>query len=338
MISTKDIFNSNDIPVWFMRQAGRYMKEYHKIKNNFSSFFDMCKNTQAVKEITLLPIKEFNFDAGIIFSDILIILECLDIQVDFKAGTGPVINNKNINKIFEKKKQVIDFKRINSVYKSIEITKKSFLELKKPLIGFSGAPWTVAAYLIEGIISKDLIKARDLAYRNPQFLKKIINLLSDIIIEHLTFQIKAGVDIIQLFDTHSNVLDYEGFRYYSIDPAVKICKEIKKRYPSIPISYFSKNTNLRLNKLFDYIDIINFNSSIRMKDYIDELPKNIVFQGNLDPVKLVVGGDEMRRTILEILKDMHNKEFIFNLGHGVLPQTPTENVHNCLKIIKGFKN
>ena len=195
----------------------------------------------------------------------------------------------------------------------------------------------MAAYLIEGNLTKDLIKVRETAYKDPQLMNNIINLLSEIIIEHLSSQVKNGADIIQIFDTHSNILDYISMERYSIEPIKKICKEIKKRHPKTPISYFSKNVNFNLKDLYEYIDIVSFSSSVRMRDYINILPEKIVFQGNLDPVKLLVGGKEMRKNVMEILKDMESKEFIFNLGHGILPQTSRENVQECINLIRDFK-
>jgi len=336
--NTKSFFDFSLTPVWFMRQAGRYMNEYNDIKKQFSSFFEMCKNVNAVTDITLLPIKKFNFDAGIIFSDILIILECLDIKVEFLPNKGPVVDNRKLKNIFHDKVYKINYEKLSPVYESIKKVKTNLRNLNKPLIGFAGAPWTVAAYLLEGNLTKDLIKARKIAYKDPQLMNNIIDLLSEIIVEHLTLQIKNGADIIQIFDTHSNILDYNALERYSIEPIKKICKEVKKRYPNTPISYFSKNVNFNLKNLYEYIDIISFSSAVRMRDYINILPKSIVFQGNLDPAKLLVGGKEMEKNVLEILRDMESKDLIFNLGHGILPQTPMENVQECINLIREFRN
>ena len=334
----EDLFNFDKPPVWFMRQAGRYMYEYNLIKSNFSNFFDMCRNVKAVKEITLLPVKKFDFDAAIIFSDILIILECLDVNVEFISGIGPVVDNKNIYKIFKDRNPIVNYDKLNPVYESINSVKQELKKMNKPLIGFSGAPWTIAAYLLEGKLSKDIITAKDIAYKDPQLINNIIGVLSDIIIEHISKQIESGADMVQVFDTHSNILDYSAIRSLSVEPVIKICKEIKNRYSGVPISYFSKNTNYDFKNLFDYIDIISFNSTVRMKDYINKFPERIVFQGNLDPVKLLSGGEGMKKTILEILHDMKSKNFIFNLGHGILPQTPRKNVEDCLSIIRNFNS
>ena len=333
----KKLFNFSDNPIWFMRQAGRYMKEYNLIKKKFNSFFDMCRNVDAVTDITMLPIKKFNYDAGIIFSDILIILETLNIKVEFIPNKGPIVYNENLSKIFHLAPNNIDYEKLEPVYKSIKSVKQVIKSYNKPLIGFSGAPWTVAAYLVEGSMTKDLSVVREFAYKKPLLMSKIINILTDIIIEHLSFQIKNGADLVQIFDTHSNVLDFISMEEYSINPIKRICKDLKKRYPKTPISYFSKNINYDLDDIFDYIDVVSFNSSVRMKNYVKTLPDKIVFQGNLDPIKLLVGGNKMEEAILNIMKDMKQKNFIFNLGHGILPQTPIDNVKKCIEIVKNFK-
>ena len=333
-----NLFDFSKNHIWLMRQAGRYIEEYNVIKKNFNSFFDMCRDVSAVTEITMMPIKKFNFDAGIIFSDILIILEALNINVEFIPAKGPVVHNNNYDNIFKSRNININYGKMEPVYRSIKEVKSILQTYQKPLIGFSGAPWTVAAYLIEGTITKDLAVVKELAYKDKALMEKIIDVLKDIIIEHLSSQIQSGVDLIQIFDTHSNVLDYNLFEKYSVDPIRKICKELKKRHPKIPISYFSKNIKYDLEDFFDHIDIISFNSSVRMKKYINILPKKIVFQGNLDPISLLVGGNQMVDEILTIMNDMKEKKFIFNLGHGILPKTPISNVIKCIEVVKSSKS
>ncbi len=333
-----NLFDFSKNPIWFMRQAGRYIEEYNIIKKKFTSFFDMCRDVSAVTEITMMPINKFNFDAGIIFSDILIILEALNIDVEFVPAKGPIVHNKNYDNIFKSKDININYGKLEPVYQSIKEVKSILQTYQKPLIGFSGAPWTVAAYLIEGTITKDLAVVKELAYKDKALMEKIIDVLNELIIEHLSFQIKSGVDLIQIFDTHSNVLDYNLLEKYSVGPIRKICKELKKRHPKTPISYFSKNINYDLKDFFEYIDIISFSSSVRMKKYINILPKKIVFQGNLDPINLLVGGNQMVDEILTIMDDMKEKEFIFNLGHGILPKTPISNVIKCIDVVKSFKS
>ena len=169
-------------------------------------------------------------------------------------------------------------------------------------------------------------------------MNNIIKILTDIIIEHLKRQIESGADIIQIFDTHSNVLDHFSKQKLSLEPIKKICKTIKKAYPNTPISFFSKDINYDLKGLYNYLDILSFSSGVRMKDYLHTLPKKLIFQGNLDPAKLLAGGTVMKESVIKILRDMEGKEFIFNLGHGILPQTPRKNVEECISLVKNFRN
>ena len=167
---------------------------------------------------------------------------------------------------------------MSPVYQSIKEVKKLIKNYEKPLIGFSGAPWTVAAYLVEGNITKDLAQVKEMSYREPILMNNIIDLLTNIITEHLSAQIKSGADLVQIFDTHSNVLDYNAIEKYSIAPIRKICKEIKKRHPKIPISYFSKNINYDFQDFFEHIDIVSFGSAVRMKKYINIYQKSLFFK------------------------------------------------------------
>ena len=326
----------DNVPIWLMRQAGRYMPEYLKIKKNFPDFFSMCKDTDAVCEITLQPIKRFDLDAAIIFSDILIIFECLDIQVNFIQGTGPVVQDYK-EKNLEMSENDYDFGKLQCIYDSIRKLKKDLNILKKPLIGFVAAPWTLATYLVEKKLSKEHLRIRELAYKNPEKLDHIISILSKLITMHLDNQIKSGVDAIQIFDTHANYMDNFLFEKYFLKELKRICKQIKQKYPSIPISLFTKSNYTLNNNIYEYIDCISFNSHIRMKDYLSIIPTQICFQGNLDPMRLVAGGNSMVEKTASILEDMKKKEFIFNLGHGILPQTPIDNVHLLIETVRGFK-
>ncbi len=326
------------VPVWFMRQAGRYMDEYHKIKNKFNNFLHMCKNIDAVTNITLQPIDKFSLDSAIIFSDILILLECLNLKVDFVKGKGPIVRNEDfINKI---NSITIDkeLNQLQPVYQAIKSVKRELSKRKIPLLGFVGAPWTLATYAIEGNLSKDHVKIRNFAYKETKLMDRLVDMLSDLIIEHISKQIEYGADAIQIFESHSNSMDYFISEKYMIKKCIYITNKIKKRHPSVPLIFFSKTNNyLGFKNFFNNIDCVSFCSNYRMKNYLTAVPQNISFQGNLDPMKLVVGGSEMKASVNSILEDMSEKNFIFNLGHGILPDTPVENVHKVIDQIREFK-
>ena len=323
------------VPVWLMRQAGRYMKEYHIVKNKFKGFMDMCKNSDAVTEITLQPIKKFDFDAAIIFSDILLVLDAIDINVEIIPGKGPVVENleslKNISLLSRK----LNSSKVKPCYKAIQNIKKELID--KPLIGFSAAPWTLATYYIEGNITKDLSRIKSFSYKNSKEMDFVIDLFSDLISQHLINQIDAGVDLIQIFDTHSYQMDYAMHKKYSINQVKKIASTVREKYPNIPIIYYSKNFQFLDKDVNNYLNCLSLNSNISLKEQKKYFNGNICLQGNLDPYLLVEGGEYMVKEIENILLEMENSFFIFNLGHGILPQTPVENVFKLVETIRSFK-
>ncbi len=325
---------TNHFPIWLMRQAGRYMIEYHTVKNKFSSFIEMCKNENALIEITLQPIQKFNFDAAIIFSDILLILDAINIKVDFIPGQGPIIDNlglRNINSLPTE----LYLESVKPCYKAIQSIKNELTD--RPLIGFSAAPWTLAAYYIEGRLTKDLSIIKSFSYKYPEKMDYIINLFSDLIIKHLLNQIEAGVDVIQIFDTHSYQMDNNMNKKYSIEQVKKISRTIRVKYPDIPIIYYTKNFQLDDNNIEQYIECISLNSNVNIKEQTKHFKNNFCFQGNLDPYILVEGGETMLKEVKKILSNMKDNFFIFNLGHGVLPQTPTKNVFKLIETVRNFK-
>ena len=330
--------NTKEIPVWFMRQAGRYMKEYHLVKNKFDDFITMCKNIDAVTEITLQPINRFEIDAAIIFSDILILLECLGLKVSFVKGKGPIVDNKDFEKVIDEFDYNTKLEELSAVYKSIKEVKKELTRVNKPLIGFAGAPWTIATYILEGKISKDQILIKKYAAEKPRNMAKLMKILSFLVTEHLSNQIDSGVDAIQIFESHSNSMDCYLSELYMINTIKKITKELKERHAKIPIIFFSKTINYIGNKdFFNNINCVSLGSNYRMKDLIKLLPNEICFQGNLDPVKLMVGGSQMIEDTKKIIEDMKGKNFIFNLGHGILQHTPVKNLEILIEEIKKSK-
>ena len=323
------------VPVWLMRQAGRYMKEYHIVKNKFNGFMEMCKNSDAVTEITLQPIKKFDFDAAIIFSDILLVLDAIDINVDIIPGKGPVVDNLESIKNIRLLSRELNSNKVKPCYEAIKNIKKELTN--KPLIGFSAAPWTLATYYIEGNITKDLSRIKSFSYKNLKEMDFIIDLFSDLISQHLINQIEAGVDLIQIFDTHSYQMDYFLHQKYSTRQVKKIAKVVREKYPNIPIIYYSKNFQFLEKEANSYLNCLSLNSNISLKEQKKYFRGNICLQGNLDPYLLVEGGEYMIKEIKNILLEMENSSFIFNLGHGILPQTPVENVFKLVETVRSFK-
>ena len=326
---------TKNVPIWLMRQAGRYMKEYHIVKNKFNSFMDMCKSSDAVTEITLQPIKKFDFDAAIIFSDILLVLDAIDINVEFVSGKGPVVENLESLKNIKLLSRELNSNKVKPCYKAIKNIKKELSD--KPLIGFSAAPWTLAAYYIEGTITKDLSRIKSFSYKNPKEMDFIIELFSDLIVKHLINQIESGVDLIQIFDTHSYQMDYYMHQKYSTRQIKRISRLIREQHPNIPIIYYSKNFQFFNKEVNNYLNCLSLNSNISLKEQKKYFSGNICLQGNLDPYLLVEGGEYMVKEIKKILLEMKDDFFIFNLGHGILPQTPVENVFKLVDTVRNFK-
>ena len=322
-------------PIWLMRQAGRYMKEYHIVKNKFNGFMEMCKNSDAVTEITLQPIKKFDFDAAIIFSDILLVLDAIDINVDIIPGKGPVVDNLESIKNIRLLSRELNSNKVKPCYEAIKNIKKELTN--KPLIGFSAAPWTLATYYIEGNITKDLSRIKSFSYKNSKEMDFIIDLFSDLISQHLINQIEAGVDLIQIFDTHSYQMDYYMHQKYSTRQVKKIANSVRKKYPNIPIIYYSKIFQFLDKDVNNYLNCVSINSNISLKEQKKHLKSDICLQGNLDPLLLAEGGEYMVKEIKKILLEMENSFFIFNLGHGILPHTPVENVFKLVETIRNFK-
>ena len=318
-------------PVWFMRQAGRYLPEYKKVRATTNSFLEFCYNPELASKVTMQPIDRFDFDAAIIFSDILVIPDALGQQVEFIKGQGPVlqpikdgVDGLNFNK-----------EKLDPVYEAIKLT-RSELSTDKSLIGFAGSPWTLATYMIEGKGSRDFASVRQLAYEDEGYFSEIIDILVDSVSQHLIGQVNAGVDVLQLFDSWSGVLPWNQFEKWVISPTAKIVEKVKSIHPEIPIIGFPKGCGTFYP---DYakdtgVDAVSFDFCVRPKWVKDNI--NIPVQGNLDPILLASDKEAAMREAKTILDVMADQPFIFNLGHGILPHTPIENVESIVNLVKNY--
>ena len=324
-------------PIWLMRQAGRYLPEYKETRKKAGSFLDLCYNVELATEVTLQPIRKFDFDSAILFADILLLPQALGMKLWFVEGEGPrlnsIINGFNINDLKESDYIHEKLEPIYNIVKSI----KSKLPSDKTLIGFAGAPWTVATYMVNGRGSKEHEETKKYMYQNQISFDKLINIITKATIEYLSKQIEAGADIIKIFDSWAGSLNNEYFIKYSLKPAMKIASNLKKRFPRIKIICFPRGSgenyiHFSKNKFFDCLAIDNNVS----RDWIKEnIQKNICIQGNLDPLSLVIGGDYLKKECDLILKKFNNKGFIFNLGHGITPDAKPKNVEMMMKYIRG---
>lgn len=327
---------TNSPPIWIMRQAGRYLPEYREIRNNTGSFLDLCYNSSMAAEVTLQPIKRFDLDAAIIFSDILILPHSLGLEVSFEKDMGPKVEVIDKEEDLSKLKISSNNEKLRRVYEAISLVKMNLSE--KTIIGFVGAPWTVATYILEGKGKHAFEKSKSIAYQAPKFLEKLIDIITQQTISHILGQIKAGADIIQIFDSWAGVLGEIDYRKFVIKPTKEIIKEVKKIYPNVPIIGFPKGSGFMYEEYITStkIDGVGLDHTVTLKQ-MAEFAKNVVVQGNLDPVILFSSQEIIAERVSLILDKMTNKRFIFNLGHGILPSTPIKNVEFLVDYVRNYK-
>ncbi|MCU7611191.1 uroporphyrinogen decarboxylase [Anaplasma capra] len=320
------------IPIWFMRQAGRYLPEYHKSMNGFHDFLEACYTPDIVEEITLQPIKRFDIDAAIIFSDIMVVPHALGYEIDFIRGSGPKVGG-----IFHQNSTDEAIKNLQPIFSGISRVRKS-LSIDKTLIGFAGSPWTLATYILGK--ENNFFKIRKSRYytdsnsTHEDEITQLINLLTDFTSHYLIKQIESGVDVIQLFDSSASVLPVELFEEFVILPTKRIVDSIHSKYPGFPIIGFPKGAGVMYKRYSDETGV-----SATSVDYsipLTWISSNIsgVVQGNLDPFLLAYNKELSKDHSLKIVKELGNKPLIFNLGHGILPETPIQNVEDLINSIR----
>jgi uroporphyrinogen decarboxylase len=323
-------------PVWMMRQAGRYLPEYRATREQAGGFLDLCFSPKLAAEVTLQPIRRFGFDAAILFSDILVVPHALGRKVWFVGGEGPRLEPISDAATIEKLPAAIDHGILSSVYETIALV-KSQLPAEVTLLGFCGAPWTVATYMIAGEGTPDQAPARLFAYREPAAFALLIERLVQASADYLVRQLQAGVDAVQIFDTWAGVLPPEEFRRWSIEPTQKIVAAIRKQIPNARIIGFPRGAASALPRYATEVAVnaVGLDWMID-KDFARTQVQSLKpVQGNLDPLVLMAGGGALDHAVDEVLQAFGKLPFIFNLGHGILPQTPIENVERMLKRVRG---
>jgi len=323
-------------PLWFMRQAGRYLPEYREKRKFFKNFLEFCYTPEAAVEVTLQPLHRFDLDAAIIFSDILVIPDALGQKVWFQEGEGPKLTALSLSS-FQKDLSLNGLpEKLNPVYEAIRLTKAS-LSPTKALIGFSGAPWTLALYMLEGEGSRDFAKAKEQAFEDETAFAALLNLLTESVSFHLKEQIQAGVNVVQLFDTWAGLCPASHFKKWILEPTQKIVKALRASYPDVSIIGFPKGIGPHLIEYGESSGVaaVSLDSSIPLDWACKNLSSSLILQGNLDPLLLVSGGEPLQRACEDIQKTMGKRPYIFNLGHGILPQTPISHVEDCIRWVRG---
>lgn len=322
-------------PIWLMRQAGRYLPEYQEARKKAGSFWTMCMTPDLSVEVTLQPIQRFDFDAAIIFSDILVVPHALGQKVRFEDGVGPIIEPLSDIKSLTTDKAHWQ-EKLAPVYEALEKTRAA-LSKQKPLIGFAGAPWTLAAYMIEGRGTKDQSSARLYGYRQPKEFGALLDLLTDAVASHLIWQLNAGANVVQIFDSWAGGLPEEAFNNWVVAPTKRVIEIVRREHPHAPIIGFPRQATQ--SGLETYVsetraNAISIDTGTSIKWAVEALGSKAIVQGNLDPLALVAGGDVLDRAIDTILDAAAGTPFIFNLGHGILPSTPTENVERLVARVR----
>jgi uroporphyrinogen decarboxylase len=323
-------------PIWLMRQAGRYLAEYRAIRQQTESFLDLCFNPKLAAEITLQPVRRFGFDAAILFSDILVVPHALGQCVSFETGEGPRLDALAEPSDLRRLTGEIDHDALAPVYETIARVKEQLPE-RVALLGFCGAPWTVATYMVAGRGSADQSATRLFAYRHPEAFATLIEILVTSSVDYLAKQFEAGVDAVQIFDTWAGVLPRDEFQKWCIEPMARIVAGLRQRHPDAKIIGFPRGAGTELPGYLAAVpvDAVGLDWTIELGFAREQIQTLRPVQGNLDPLALLAGGAALDRAIDSTLQAFSDGPFIFNLGHGVLPDTPVENVARLIERVRG---
>lgn len=314
-------------PCWFMRQAGRYLPEYKQTRSKFSHFKNFLFATPEIVEVTLQPLKRFDLDAAIIFSDILVVPMILGVEVDVLENLGPQLSMINDPDGIKNLNEAGDFDKCFKIYEAISEV-RSKLDKNKSLIGFAGGPWTVASYMIEGKTSKTFGKIKSFAFKWPKEFENLLNIISDITAEHLIQQIKAGADVIKLFDSWAGVVPQSRINEWIIKPHLRLVERVRAAYPDIRIISFTKGLEHHYNAYLEKVPVdgVALGSSVDLNWATKNINNKVALQGAMDPYFLVQGGQQMIDEVEKQYEILGSRPYIFNLGHGIVPETPFDHL------------
>ncbi len=323
-------------PIWLMRQAGRYLPEYRAIRQSVKSFLDLCFNPKLAAEVTLQPIRRFGFDAAILFSDILVIPHALGQRVSFEEGEGPQLDPLAEPSALNRLRHEVDHQQLAPVYETIQRVKEK-LPADIALLGFCGAPWTVATYMVAGGGVFDQLPARQFAYCHAEAFGRLIDSLVAASAAYLIRQFEAGVDAVQIFDSWAGVLPPDEFRQWCIEPCARIAALVRAKNPKAKIIGFPRGAGTKLEHYLAGVpvDAVGLDWMIDFDFARERIQKKRPVQGNLDPLVLLAGGATLDRSIDAVMAAFSSGPFIFNLGHGVLPETPVAHVERLVKRVRG---
>ncbi|MDA9398230.1 uroporphyrinogen decarboxylase [Bradyrhizobium sp. CCBAU 45389] len=323
-------------PMWMMRQAGRYLPEYREVRAKAGGFLDLCFNPELAAEVTLQPIRRFGFDAAIIFSDILVIPYALGRSVRFEAGEGPRLEPLDDPAKVATLAPRADLGKLQPVFDALKIVRGA-LDPRTALIGFCGAPWTVATYMVAGHGTPDQAPARMMAYRHPEAFSKIVDVLVDSSIEYLLAQLAAGADALQIFDTWAGVLPPTEFVRWSVEPTRRIVEGVRAKVPDAKIIGFPRGAGALLPGYVEATGVngVSIDWTAEPAFIRERVQSRVAVQGNLDPLVLITGGAALDRAVDNVLANFAEGRFIFNLGHGIQPETPIAHVEQMIRRVRG---
>ena len=322
-------------PFWLMRQAGRYLPEYRELRAKAGSFLDLCYNPDFATEVTLQPLRRFGMDGAILFSDILVVPHALGQSLDYLEGEGPKLDPVRNAADLSRLSADHLHERLAPVYETVrQLSGK--LPDQTTLIGFAGAPWTVACYMVEGGGTKEFAQVKRWAYGDPQGFQELMDLLVTVTADYLSAQIEAGAEAVQLFDSWAGVLPADPFRRWVIEPTRRIVELVRIKHPAVPIIGFPRGAGFYYE---DYVaqtgvTAVGLDTTLPTDWVARRLQTRLPVQGNLDPIMLAAGGEAMRQAATSILDDLASGPFVFNLGHGVIQTTPPEHVAELAQLIK----
>lgn len=323
-------------PIWMMRQAGRYLPEYREIRAKAGGFLDLCLTPELAAEVTLQPVRRFGFDAAILFSDILVVPLALGRKLWFVEGEGPRLEPLNEPSAVMRLQSEPDEKVLAPIYETVRGVKAA-LPKETAFIGFCGAPWTVATYMVAGRGTPDQAPAKGLAERDPALFQHLIDCLVEASVGYLTRQLEAGVEVVQIFDTWAGSLAPEGFERWCVQPTRKLVAKLREKCPSSRIIGFPRGAGRQIPRYVDEtgVDAVSLESEIDRAFAREQIQSRVPVQGNVDPQILLGGGEALDREVDAVLEAFAEGPHIFNLGHGILPQTPIAHVERMLKRVRG---
>jgi len=322
-------------PIWIMRQAGRYLPEYRAVRETAGSFLDLCYSPELATEVTLQPLHRFDLDAAILFSDILVVPDALGQKVRFETGEGPVLEPITPDGLGRLRPEILlDY--LAPVFETLQRV-KSTLAPDKTLIGFCGSPWTVATYMIAGHGSTDQAAARIFALQHPEAFGKLIDILVEASIAYLVAQFRAGADVVQLFESWALNLDEDAFAERVIEPNRRIVAGVRAQIPNAPFIGFPRGAAAMIPAYVAAtgVDAVGLDYSMPVVAADAALPRSLPVQGNLDPLRVLAGGAQMEARAEAIIAGFANRPHIFNLGHGIVPETPIAHVEQLVALVKG---